>query len=94
MMPSAFRVGLRSAAAPSTSARRGLDRQHPDREQRHIDGLGHAHGERIDELDRRDDVGDGTTNADGGLTMGADGTSDEEFLDERTLNNAGAATLA
>ena len=37
--------------------------------------------------------GSGTTNADGGLTMGASGTSDEMFLDERTLNNAGAATL-
>ena len=39
--------------------------------------------------------GSGTTNADGGPDDGRRrGTSDERcFLDERTLNNAGAATL-
>jgi trimeric autotransporter adhesin len=37
--------------------------------------------------------GSGTTNANGGLTMGASGTSDQMLLDQRTLNNAGAATL-
>ena len=38
--------------------------------------------------------GTGTTNANGGLTLGAAGASDQEFLSGRTLNNAGAATLA
>ena len=38
--------------------------------------------------------GTGTTNANGGLTLGAAGTTDQETLDGRTLNNFGAATLA
>ena len=38
--------------------------------------------------------GTGTTNANGGLTLGTAGASDQEFLSGRTLNNAGAATLA
>jgi YD repeat-containing protein len=38
--------------------------------------------------------GTGTTNANGGLAIGAAGAFDQEFLDQRTLKNAGAATLA
>ncbi len=37
--------------------------------------------------------GTGTTVADGGMTVG-DQVGDQEFLDQRTLENAGAATLA
>ena len=37
--------------------------------------------------------GTGTTDAEGGMTLG-DQVGDQEFLDQRTLDNAGAATLA
>jgi len=38
--------------------------------------------------------GTGSTNADGGLTIGVAATGDNVVLNARTLNNAGAATLA
>src|SRR5262249_16382678 len=39
-------------------------------------------------------LGTGSTNALGGLTLGAAGANTQLFLSTRTLNNAGAATLA
>ena len=38
--------------------------------------------------------GTGTTDAEGGLTIGDPAAGDQEFLDQRTLDNDGAATLA
>ncbi len=38
--------------------------------------------------------GSGITNANGGMTIGDAGSSDQMFLDQRTLNNAGTATIA
>ena len=38
--------------------------------------------------------GSGTTNADGGMSIGDPGSNEQMFLDQRTLNNAGDATFA
>ncbi len=85
------RNDLRGHAQPQR--RHAGQRGHHDSIRWHSHRPGHAHRHRRNHLGRRLPVSAGTTVAEGGLTLG-DQAGDQEILDQRTLENAGAATLA